>query len=156
MICNVSGAITPQLLTNELTKGPDSVCFGVSSFPWWASDTPMQKEYHQAIAQFAPNTPESYGTSGVWAAGEILRFSSKSLSAKPTREELLAGLHTVKDETFGGLTYPLTYTADPSVQNPMPYFNCGYVAVVDKDGKWDFSPGKKFFCAPRVKDFNKV
>jgi branched-chain amino acid transport system substrate-binding protein len=156
MICNVAGAITPQLLTTDLTKGPDSVCFGVSSFPWWASDTPMQKAFHDAVAQFAPGTPSTYGSSGVWAAGEILRSSSQSLSANPTRDELLAGLHTVKNETFGGLTYPLTYTANPSVQSPMPYFNCGYVAVVTKEGKWDFSPGKKLFCTPRVSDFGKV
>jgi len=156
MICNVSGAITPQLLTTDLTKGPDSVCFGTSSFPWWASETPMQKAFHDAIAQFAPGTPSTYGSSGVWAAGEILRFSSKFLSAKPTRDELLKGLYSVKDETFGGLTYPMTYTPNPSEQNPRPYFNCGYVAVVSKDGHWDFSPGKKFFCAPRVSDFRKV
>ena len=156
MICNVSGAITPQLLTNEGTKGPDEVCFGVSSFPWWASETPMQKEFQGAIKQYAPGTPTAYGSSGVWAAGEILRSSSKFLSAKPTRDELLKGLYSVKDETFGGLTYPLTYFPNASVKNHLPYFNCGYIAVVSEEGQWSYSPGKKFYCVPRVTDFSKI
>ena len=158
LICNVSGAVTPELLTTDLTKGPDEVCFGVSSFPWWESgaESPMQKAFHDAVAQFAPGTSKSYGSSGVWASGEILRHSSTFLSAKPTTEELLRGLHTVKDETFGGLTYPMTYTPNPSMKDPLPYFNCGYVAVVSEQGKWDFSPGKKLFCAPRVSDFSKI
>jgi branched-chain amino acid transport system substrate-binding protein len=156
MICNVAGAITPQLLTTEGTKGPDEVCFGVSSFPWWASETPMQKAFQDAIAQYAPGTPTAYGSSGVWAAGEILRSSSKFLSGSPTRADLLKGLYSVKDETFGGLTYPLTYMANPSVQKPLPFFNCGYVAVVTEQGKWDFSPGKQFYCTPKVSDISKI
>lgn len=156
LICNVAGAITPQLLTTEGTKGPDEVCFGVSSFPWWASETPMQKAFQDAIAKYAPGTPTAYGSSGVWAAGEILRSSSKFLSAKPTSAELLKGLYSVKEETFGGLTYPLTYAPNPSVQKPLPFFNCGYVAVVTEQGKWDFSPGKNFYCTPRVADFSKI
>jgi len=156
MICNVAGAITPQLLTTEGTKGPDEVCFGVSSFPWWASETAMQKAFQDAIAQYAPGTPTAYGSSGVWAAGEILRSSSKYLSATPTRAELLKGLYTVKEETFGGLTYPLTYFPNASVQHPLPFFNCGYVAIVTEQGKWDFSPGKEFYCTPKVPDISKI
>jgi branched-chain amino acid transport system substrate-binding protein len=156
MICNVAGAITPQLLTTEGTKGPDEVCFGVSSFPWWASETAMQKAFQDAIAQYAPGTPTAYGSSGVWAAGEILRSSSKYLSATPTRAELLKGLYTVKEETFGGLTYPLTYFPNASMQHPLPFFNCGYVAIVTEQGKWDFSPGKEFYCTPKVPDISKI
>ncbi len=156
MICNVAGAITPQLLTTEGTKGPEEVCFGVSSFPWWASETPMQKAFQDAIAQYAPGTPTAYGSSGVWAAGEILRASSQFFSATPTRDELLKGLYTAKEETFGGLTYPLTYAPNASVQKPLPFFNCGYVAVVTEEGKWDFSPGKEFYCTPRVSDISKI
>jgi len=156
LMCNVAGAVTPQILTAEETKGPEAMCFSVAPFAWWASDTPMEKAFHDAIAKFAPETPSTFGSSGVWAAGEILRSSSTFLSAKPTREELLKGLYSVKDETFGGLTLPLTYAPNASLDKPLPYFNCAYVAVVSDQGQWSFAPGKKLYCVSRVTDFRKI
>jgi branched-chain amino acid transport system substrate-binding protein len=156
LMCNVAGAVTPQLLTTDVTKGPEAMCFSVAPFAWWAQDTPMQKAFHAAIARFAPGTPSTFGSSGVWAAGEILRSSATFLSAKPTRDELLRGLYSVKDETFGGLTLPLTYAPDASFDKPLPYFNCAYVAVISEQGQWSYAPGKKFYCVSRVTDFHKI
>jgi branched-chain amino acid transport system substrate-binding protein len=156
LMCNVAGAVTPQMLTTKEIWGPDEMCFSVAPFAWWAQDTPMQKAFHAAIAKFAPGTPASFGSSGVWAAGEILRTSAKFLSGTPTRDELLRGLYTVKDETFGGLTLPLTYVADRSLDKPLPYFNCAYVAVINDQGQWSYAPGKEFYCVSRVADFRKI
>jgi branched-chain amino acid transport system substrate-binding protein len=142
MFCNVAGAVTPELLTSEFK---DQFCFSVSSWPWWASETPMQKEFHSAISKYAPGAPSTYGSSGTWASGEILRYASKFLSAKPTADELVKGLNTVTNMTFGGLTYPLTYS-----QSPKPTYNCGQVAIIPVVGQWGMANNNKLYCAPLV------
>ena len=61
-----------------------------------------------------------------------------------TEAQLLAGLYKIKDQTFGGLTPPVSYGPAGS---PHPQIPCYYIFTV-KNGKYVAPTGLRTQCAP--------
>jgi branched-chain amino acid transport system substrate-binding protein len=97
-------------------------------FPWVDSYTKAQKEFHTAMKQDASGVQLSGYSALGWAGAEILTAVSGDLTAKPTTSEILQGLSTIKNDTFGGLTPPLTFNANAAPAAA----NCYYVLTIKK------------------------
>ena len=139
-VCNVTNVAIPQMLTTPDVFG--HICFPVNNFPWFGQgSTPAQQAYHQAMNQYAPGMPNDSSTAAAWAAGEVLREVSVHFGATPTTAELLQGLYEVKNDTFGGTTFPLTFGPGANA-SPL----CDTFAVVD-NGQWAIPPGNPMYCA---------
>lgn len=77
-----------------------------------------------------------------WLAGKVFEEAARNLPEPPTTDALFDGLYAIKDNDFGGLTYPLTYRRDqPAVPR-----TCWSTAVI-KNGKYTAPFGVNLTCA---------
>ena len=59
----------------------------------------------------------------------------------PTTEALLRGLWSIKNDTLGGLTYPLTFTEGKPSERKLCWFN-----IQVTKGRWISPDGYKLSC----------
>jgi branched-chain amino acid transport system substrate-binding protein len=136
--------LTASLSTTAATaKDPnlDGLIAPVGTFPFPANDLPAIKDYRTAIARYAPTIVESPTTSVVWTSGILLRQISKSLPAKPSSQDFLAGLYQIKNDNLGGLAPPLTYVQG----KPAPDSRC-YFQLSVRQGRYVAPIGSKPDC----------
>jgi branched-chain amino acid transport system substrate-binding protein len=116
--------------------------------PWFDDSIPATKTMQAAISKYSPSvlTSASYGATATigWAAGTVFATIAKTASLTPSssQTQIIAALDTVKNETFGGITPPLTYTAGKPSQ-----VACSFVAGIS-NGKWTEPIGLKTLCMP--------
>lgn len=131
--------------TAEAMKEDPNLVGAVSSssvFPYFQLGTAATDEFHAAVRGYGA-TP-SVGLSFGWAAGKLLERAGMNLSEPPTKELVLDGLWSLKDDTLDGLTAPLTFVRE---QPPKP-FSCWFdLAIVDK--KWTSPDGYRLHCRDR-------
>jgi branched-chain amino acid transport system substrate-binding protein len=105
-----------------------------SVFPYAGGSGPAIGQYQHAIDTFAPQQP-SEGLAIGWASAkafELVATRAAQTSHTITPASLLAALHTVTNETLGGLTGPLTFRADGA-------HNAGCSFFLEGDGKGGYS-----------------
>ena len=80
LMCNVAGAITPQMLTTDEIRGPEEMCFSVAPFAWWAR-TPRCRR--RSMTPSPDSLPEHPRRSGRPACGLPARSSGPAPSSSP-------------------------------------------------------------------------
>jgi branched-chain amino acid transport system substrate-binding protein len=116
--------------------------------PWFDDSTPATKAMQAAISKYSPSvlTSASYGATATigWAAGTVFATVAKTAGLTPSssQAQIVAALDTVKNETFGGITPPLTFTAGKPAQ-----VACSFLAGIS-NGKWTEPIGLKTICMP--------
>jgi branched-chain amino acid transport system substrate-binding protein len=115
------------------------------TFSWLQNDTPAAQEFQDALKRYGKNLlPVTAGHTGGWTAGKLFEKGvlAGGATGKVTKATVLAGLYTVKNDTLGGLTSPLTFTAGQApVRQP-----CSTQIEINK-GKWRLIEGGKFNCS---------
>jgi ABC-type branched-subunit amino acid transport system substrate-binding protein len=115
------------------------------TFSWLQTDSPAALEFQEAMKRYGKNLlPVTAGHTGGWTAGKLFEKGvlAGGASGKVTRATVLAGLYTIKNDTLGGLTSPLTFTAgQPTARVP-----CSTQIEISK-GKWRLIDGGKFNCS---------
>jgi branched-chain amino acid transport system substrate-binding protein len=131
------------VLINSLAQDPDTngIIATLPTFPWFENDLPGEHDYHQALQQYAPGLQTSTSTSAEWIAGLMLQAAGAHLPANPSAADILNGLWSIKDSTFGGLTPPTTFTKG----QPSPPDMC-YFLVQNQGGRWVAPNGSKPIC----------
>jgi branched-chain amino acid transport system substrate-binding protein len=109
--------------------------------PYFDNTLPGMKEFHQALAKYAPQigtakTPLSNPVLQPWVSGKLFETAVKAIGNKPiTAESVKEGLYSLKGETLGGLTAPLTFTRDKvSPHNCYFYYKIENRAFVAPNG----------------------
>jgi branched-chain amino acid transport system substrate-binding protein len=138
----------PQFLqaANGFTQGEASsaalqgVIGPVPDFPWFASSTTAERAFQSAMRTYEPQDFKSAGTYGysegtalAWASAQIFAAAAKSLPAPgtATSADVLKALRGLpKNDTFGGLTPPLTYSASGGAN---PAVTCFFMIKLDND-----------------------
>jgi branched-chain amino acid transport system substrate-binding protein len=116
--------------------------------PWFDDSIPATKAMQAAISKYSPSvlTSASYGATATigWAAGTVFATVAKTAGLTPSssQAQIIAALDTVKNETFGGITPPLTFTAGKPAQ-----VACSFLAGIS-NGKWTEPIGLKTICMP--------
>jgi branched-chain amino acid transport system substrate-binding protein len=117
-------------------------------FPFFDTSNPATQAFHAALKQYAPSlgTSESPLNSEVtqaWASGKLFEAAvAGSGSAAVTAASITQGLYSLKGETLGGLTVPLTFTPGQAANH-----NC-YFTYTIQNGKFVEPNGLKTSCAP--------
>ena len=112
------------------------------TFPWMQGDTPGTAEFQDAMKRYGKSLrPFTAGHAGGWVSARMFEKAVGAVPGKVTREGVLAGLWTFRDETLGGLTSPLTFTKDQKA----PRTRC-WVRVVIKDGEFQRQRDGQFIC----------
>ena len=97
----------------------------LNDFPWTVSN-PAVQEFRDAYKAYAPNDPLTPNASQGWASAIVFQHAAEHIGAHPTSADILAGLWSMRDQTFGGLTPPLTF-----LQNkPAPDAQCSFAMQV--------------------------
>jgi hypothetical protein len=79
--------------------------------------------FDQAVQAATGQAPNTEWDANAWVAGLTLEAAAANLPASnPTSAEIIAGLDTIKNDDFGGLTTPTTYTAGQPTPSPTCYF----------------------------------
>ena len=129
--------VTAGAVNAELTKTPGAkLAGGLQGFPWWADDQPVQ-QFRDAMKKYTPDADYANpAATSVWAALEMTRKAAAGIGDKPTRKDIIAGLHAIKDEDLGGLLpQKMTYTEG----KPGPAVTCLWLYKL-QDGKFAGAP----------------
>jgi branched-chain amino acid transport system substrate-binding protein len=110
-------------------------------FPWIAADTPATQQYQQVLATYAPDIVSSPDAASAWVSAQLFAAAARAAGPKVTSASLLDGLYSLRGDTLGGLTVPLTFPRNA----PTPAQDC-YFAVQIKGGKWVAPQGSKLTC----------
>jgi branched-chain amino acid transport system substrate-binding protein len=133
-----------QTSTTQEAHNPtlDGMVAPAPAFPWMVSGGNAEIDaYHQAIQQYAPGIEESGSTAIQWASGELFRKAAAGIGAVPTTDAIFNGLWALRNETLGGLTPPLTFTA----HQPSPQVTCYYLTRIS-GGRWTAPNGARLQC----------
>ena len=84
---------------------------GIHGFPWWVDDAPVQ-EYRDAMEAAGVSADEysSPTNTAMWSVLQLFAKANANMTDAPTKDETLAAMYTVKDETLDGLIPPITFT----------------------------------------------
>ncbi len=111
------------------------------TFPFTANSSPATEAFQTAMQDYSPTTPIGPAASIEWASGQLLKAGSADLGPTPTYPQLIAGLDTLKNDTIGGLTVPLTFAAGKDAVVP----NCVFLSKI-QSGTWIAPNGLNPVC----------
>jgi branched-chain amino acid transport system substrate-binding protein len=130
----------------------DGVAGFVPDFPWFASANAAEQTFQKALKQYEPqyftsSSPYGYSESAAlaWSSAEIFEAAARKLPANgtATAAEVTQALYNLpKNDTFGGLTPPISYS---SKTGPQPRVKCLFV-IQDKNNAWTELNGAKPLC----------
>jgi branched-chain amino acid transport system substrate-binding protein len=92
------------------------------TLPWFLSSHPAIAEFQAAIRERAPGQDVDGAAASGWASAKLFELAAVGISRSPTSAEVLQGLWSIKDETVGGLTMPLTFRRDQPAERRLCYF----------------------------------
>jgi branched-chain amino acid transport system substrate-binding protein len=138
-----------NLTRQDLVKNPNvkREVASVYSFPYLIKNTPATKEFHDAMAKYAPKALKGdypQGTTQVWTGAKLFEAAARNITADtPTAQDVKNALFTIKDDDLGGLaSIPLTFT-----QGQLTNVPCWFRLEV-KNHKVLAPVGMKTQCAP--------
>jgi branched-chain amino acid transport system substrate-binding protein len=134
----VSITIAASLAENPALEGFTG---SLPSFPWTVTGSPGVDEYHQAVAQLAPKLAPGVAASQAWTAGKLFEAAVRKITGPVTTAGLFGALWSMKGETLGGLTSPLTFAKG----QPAPEGNCIFPMRIE-GGKWVAPSGLQQTC----------
>jgi hypothetical protein len=122
IITTTGTVLNSTLLETANTSG---LLGGGQVFPY-PLDVPATATFRQSFRQYASGAPTSELEAAAWVGGLILQAASRSLPANPTPADVLAGLYRIKNNSFGGLTQPLTFRKG----QPTKTSTCGFTITI--------------------------
>ena len=128
--------------TPDLTREPgmqNAVVGGIPTYPWFLTDTPAIKEFRQAVDEAGLEVAGGYELG--WAAAKLFEVLVPDVPGEITPSAVLARRGLVRDETFGGLTMPLTFEAGKNAQPR----TCGYLVAIQNE-RYVSPDGGKLHC----------
>lgn len=134
--------------TSGLTNGTVS---GQSQAPWFLTSGPIE-QMKQAMAKYEPKDSVDSTTVEGWSAGVALGAAIQDYyKAHPsantlTGQDIMDGLGMIKNDTFGGLTPPVSFTSSGVQKQSNCYFG---IKVAGK--KWAEESSKPI-CTPASAD----
>ena len=138
----IYGLVNPDPTYLKL-PGIDGSIGNLPSFPAFVND-PATAAFHAAFKKYDPSLVPTVESSQTWTAGLLFAKAAAHVGRTPTRQQILDGLYGIKNETFGGLTPPVSYGP---AGTPNPQIPCYYIFSV-KSGKYVAPYGLNTKCAP--------
>jgi branched-chain amino acid transport system substrate-binding protein len=116
------------------------------TYPWFLDSSPAAKAYRDALAKYTNGiigTSLDNAVNTVWIGGELFEAAAKAANIGPnsTSADVKKGLYSLKGETLGGLTPPLTFSEGKATQ-----LNCWYTIGI-ANGQFTAPNGSNYQCA---------
>lgn len=127
--------LSPQTAQSMADKAEfEGLLFASATFPWVWDHDPATNRYHDALEAHAPDLELSAHSSSGWVSALLFEKAVATAipaDAAPTAAAVLEGLWSIRDDTLGGLTAPLTFVRN----EPAPHRWC-YFPMVIRGGRW--------------------
>ena len=127
-------SMAASLVADQMKDDPsmsDNVVASSGVFPWFAESGSPLDEFRQGLHDHGRGLILGAGLVEGWVAGKLLEKAAAGLPEPPSKSAVLAGLWSMKGDTLGGLTIPLTFKED----EPAPPIECWF-NIATKRGKW--------------------
>ena len=144
-LVTVSGAIgAAQSSDSNLQQ--DTLAIASPVAPWTERANAAERAYAEAMRRYAPNQQADGPSSAAWASGKLLEAALGKVAVDArkgpvTTSLVLKGLGLIRNETLGGLTAPISFTAG----KPTPESNCTFFMLL-KPGGWTAPRGSAVQC----------
>jgi branched-chain amino acid transport system substrate-binding protein len=117
-------AFAQQIAVQAMAREPalEGAVGDAITLPWFLSSHPAIAEFQAAIRDRAPGQDVDGAAASGWASAKLFELAAVGISRNPTSAEVLQGLWSIKDETVGGLTMPLTFRRDQPAERRLCYF----------------------------------
>jgi branched-chain amino acid transport system substrate-binding protein len=119
----------------------NGITFTLQVLPWMITSNPRVQEYRAALAKYAPSQPPDGASIIGWTSAKLFEAAAAASGGTPTSAGLLKALWSMKGNTLGGLTYPLTYAKGKNAPQTMCYW-----LVQIKDGAFLSPDNGKMRC----------
>jgi branched-chain amino acid transport system substrate-binding protein len=143
---NPTWGTSEQAIGKELLDIKGATMYGPAYVFPSAAKSPAVTEYTDAMTKYAESDNWREGSASyTWVGLQLVAKALASAGAEPTREDVINGLNSIKDEDLGGLIpNKITFTAG----QPIPFGGspCSFVVGV-KDGKVIAPQGLTPVCA---------
>jgi branched-chain amino acid transport system substrate-binding protein len=145
-LIGISVALSPAQAADDAIRR-DTLLVSSPNAPWNRADVPGQVEFLGALKQYAPALAPDAGALAAWSSGKLLeaavaRLGAPGRTAPITTAQILTGLGSIKNETLGGLTPPITFAPN---QKAAPRLNCVYLELLTTEG-WTAPRGSRPLC----------
>jgi branched-chain amino acid transport system substrate-binding protein len=142
IITGTSADLTPTWLKDpQFSKAVATL----PTFPWWDTSVPAIANFNKVINQYDPSGLQVNPVVATMAWDTMLVFAAGAkaghLGDNPTPAQLISGLGTINNETFGGLTPPLNYANGGNVVPPL----CPFGAKI-ANGQFQLLNGGNRLC----------
>jgi branched-chain amino acid transport system substrate-binding protein len=139
----LSWASTVTLDRHKDDPNLDGAVIPVPLEPWFLTDKPAVAAFVDALRRYAPGVLPSGSSENGWAAGKLFEKAAAAVgpTGKPTSAALLEGLWSLRNETLGGLTYPITFNRDGKATE----VDCWYPVVIGR-GSFNSPDGGQIHC----------
>jgi len=129
-------------LGNAAAKDPQiPVEWGYTgTIPWFVKDA-STATFDSVMGSYLPNAISPPLVIGTWTGLELFAAAAAHVGATPTAQDIYTGLYSLKGDTLGGLTAPLTFKKGQPNQD-----NCFFVYEV-KNGTYTTPEGTSPVCA---------
>ena len=119
--------------TDRMKDDPnlEGLLAAVNVFPFFRTGTPETDKFQQALKTYGGKVPREMGPPIGWVSGKLLERAAAALSEPPTSESLLQGLWSIRNDSLGDLTQPLTFVEGKIAEK----VSCWYTILV-KNGAW--------------------
>ena len=110
-------------------------------FPYFQADTAATQEFQKARQLYGQGITIGVSLATGWVSGKLLERAAASLPDPPTSDAILRGLWSIKNDSLGGLTLPLTFNENQSAEPKACWFT---IALQNK--VWTNLDGNKLHC----------
>ena len=114
-----------------------------SVFPYFQGGTPATDEYQQVMQRYGSKVAKGTSSALGWVSAKLLQRAATGLPDPTTPEAILRGLWTLRDETLGGLTHPLTFVQDQNASKRTCWFT---IQIADRS--WRSPDQNQLHCLP--------
>lgn len=108
--------------------------------PFAGLSTPAFREFDGAWSKYGPGKPPGPSATQAWAAAKVFQATAKAAGADISSANLLKVLYTYRNQRFGGVTVPMSYSAKGAADS-----NCLFLMKV-QGGKWSAPNGDRPVC----------
>lgn len=144
---------TPYYLSSGFSTTPDlptipglnNHLIGIMlTFPWVQDNTPATHAFHAAMKKYESSSSEANtpSTAVGWLSAQIFQYAAQRVPGNPSTAALLTSMWNIRNQTFGGLMVPTSFTDVPN-----PASKC-FTFVGVKDDKYALPFGSTFRCQP--------
>ncbi|MCW2496730.1 ABC transporter substrate-binding protein [Jatrophihabitans sp.] len=137
----IPGVVANDSLPSKL--GSTKLLAALPDFPWFSTD-PATASFRASMAKYVSGKAITESAAEGWVSGLIFQKAATTALASGgtlTSASLITALGQIKNDTFGGLTPPLSFVAGAA--QPSSY--CFYPAEV-VNGKWTTPGGLTVTC----------